>query len=121
MATRRGTKKLAFKISVDDRTGNMSDEALFCRSRGHKWGDKGVTRKEYNELIADGLWADNLYCENNCGKGRKVIWSLRTGEVVKEVRTGDTDESYRMPKGQGRLPRTSARQARGARQLAAFA
>lgn len=116
-----GRPKLGFTIEVDDRTGELSDEALFCRSRGHKWGDKGMTRKEYAQLMSDGLWADNLYCENGCGSGRKIIWSLRTGEILEEKREYPKGGDYLLKKNSGRLPRAAARMARGARQIAAYA
>lgn len=103
-------------LDVDDRTSAMSDQALVCRSRGHKLGEKGMTRRRYQELIKDGMWEDNLYCENGCGFTKTVTWALRSGEVI-GVRTDyPKDGSYLLPReSSGRLRRDSARVARVAR------
>lgn len=103
-------------LDVDDRTNDMSDEALICRSRGHRWEERGKTRKRYQELIKEGYWEDDLVCANDCGYTKLVVWSLRTGEVI-SIRTGyPKDGSYLLPKGStGRLLRSSARVARVSR------
>lgn len=117
--TRR--KALSFDLDVDERTSEMSDQALYCRSRGHKWEDRGITRKRYAELLADGLMEDNMYCDSGCGSTWIVTWSLRTGEVLESKRDYAKGGDYRMPPGQGRLPRGRARIARAARLIPAYA
>lgn len=110
----RGSK-LNFNLDIDDRTNEMSEEALFCRSRGHKWGDRGITRKRYAELLADAMMEDNRYCENGCGSTWRQVWSLRTGEILVNDRDYPKGGEYRAPKGQGRVLRAQARIARFAR------
>lgn len=119
MAGRR-RRALSFDLHVDDRTAEMSEAALYCRSRGHKWGDRGITRKRYTELLKDGLWEDSLYCENGCGGTRSIVWSLRTGEVLEHKRDYPKGGDYLMPKNSGRLDRSQARIARAARQIPAY-
>ena len=107
--------KLKFSLDVDDRTSEMSEEALFCRSRGHKWGDRGITRRRYAELLADGLMEDNRYCENGCGGTWRQVWSLRNGEILVNERLYPKGSDYLAPKGRGRILRAQARIARFAR------
>lgn len=119
MASRR--KVLAFDLDVDERTAEMSDAALRCRSRGHKWEENAMTRRRYAELTAAGLWEDNLYCDNGCGSTWIINFSLRTGEILSSKRQYPKGSEYLMPKGNGRLARDSARIARVARQIPAYA
>ncbi len=120
MANRR-RRVLPFDLEVDDRTSQMSEEALNCRRRGsHKWEEKGMTRRRYNELLAQGLWEDSYVCGNGCKATWRQIWSLRTGEVIEAERRYPTGGEYRMPKGEGRLPRNQARIAYAARRIPAL-
>lgn len=117
--TRRTTRNrnLAFDLDVNEDTKDMSTEALICRSRGHKWGERGMTRKHYNELISQGIMEDRLYCENGCGWTWTITFSLRNGAILDRKRECSRASDYAMPKGRGRLARDSARVARVARQL----
>jgi hypothetical protein len=116
----RKTKKL--ELDVDERTGEMSDAALFCRKNGHAPDERGMTRRRYQELIADGLWEDILYCRNGCGYTRTITWRLNGGAIV-NIKTEYSDKSYLLPKnhGGGRLNRDSARVASVARRIPKFA
>lgn len=118
MATAR-RRKLVAELEVDEATANMSDEALKCRKRGHKWEERGMTRKHYQELISQGLMEDALYCDNACGWTWTITYNLRTGRVLSSVRTPPQNKSsYFMPAGRGRLSRDAARVASAARTLA---
>lgn len=114
-------KKLIAELDVDASTDGMSDEALLCRARGHRWEDRAMTRKRYNELLLDGLMIDAMYCAHGCGCTWEITWSIRDGEVITAKRDYPKDKSYQMPKGMGRLSRKKARVARVARTLAAVA
>lgn len=118
---RKARRVLSFDLGVDERTSQMSEEALYCRKRGHKWGEKGITRKRYTELLAQGLWEDSYYCENGCGGTWRLVWSLRTGEVLEKDRRYPTGGDYLMPRGSGRLSRNEARIAHAARRIPAYA
>jgi hypothetical protein len=119
MATRSRLSKI--NLDVDERTEQMSDEALVCRSRGHKWGDRGLTRKRYQQLIKDGLWEDALYCENGCGYTKSIVWELRSGNIISQTQAYPSDGSYLLAKGfTGRIRRDSARVARVSRQISAY-
>lgn len=117
MATAR-RRKIVAELEVDHDTDNMSDEALKCRKRGHKWEERGMTRKHYQELISQGLMEDALFCDNGCGWTWTITWRLRNGEVITSKRIPPKDKSsYCMPAGSGRLSRDAARVASAARTL----
>lgn len=102
-------------LNVDDRTNHMTDEALHCRTFGHKWTIKATGRKRFTELIADGHAEYNRYCENGCGSTWRQLWDVRTGEVLENDRQYPKNGEYLMRNGSGRLHRTSARVAQFAR------
>lgn len=114
-------RKLIKELDVDERTDTLSDEALKCRARGHKWGDRGITRRQYNELLNEGLWMDAMFCENGCGCTWTITWSLRTGEIVENKREYPRTGDYLLKPNSGRLNRSNARVAAAARRLAAVA
>lgn len=117
MATAR-RRQLIAELEVDEGTANMSDEALKCRKRGHKWEERGMTRKHYQSLISQGLMEDALFCDNGCGWTWTITWKLRNGQVLSSVRKPPQDKSsYLMPAGRGRLSRDAARVASAARTL----
>jgi hypothetical protein len=116
MARRR---KGLVELDVDERTVEMSDEALQCRKRGHFLQEDGMTRKRYQELMAEGLWEDRYSCA--CGRYREIVWVMRSGAVVSD-KSGYRDKSYLLPKySTGRLSRDAARVAWVARRMAQFA
>lgn len=114
-------RRILKSLEVDERTDHMSDEALKCRSRGHKWGDRGTSRRQYNDLLALGLMQDAMYCENGCGGTWTITFKIHNGEIVENKREYPKTGDYLMPKGQGRLRRDNARVAATARRLAAVA
>ena len=102
---------------MDERTDEMSEAALLCRAVGHTWMMRGMTRRRYRELIAEGLWEFDRYCENGCGSTWRVLFRARDGEILENERRYPTGGSYLMKPGSGRLHRNSARAAHVARQF----
>jgi hypothetical protein len=113
------TKRL--NLSVDDRTDKLTDEALFCRTLGHKWAVQAITRKRFQELIALGHSEFRRYCEHGCGSTWRQLWDVRTGEVLENDRSYPSGGEYLMPPNSGRLKRSQARVAQFARQHPSYA
>lgn len=109
------------RLVVDDRTGNLTDQALICRTFGHKWGLSGIPRSRFLSLLAKGQGEYNRYCENGCGSTWRQLWDVRTGEVLENERNYPKNGEYLLPSGTGRMHRTSARVANFARQNPAYA
>lgn len=114
-------RQLIKDLDVDERTSELSDEALVCRSRGHKWEDRALTRKRYAEMLMEGFMIDAMYCGHGCGCTWEITWAVRNGEVIESKREYPRDRSYLLPSGTGRLHRNNARVARAARSLATAA
>lgn len=114
-------KAVRLGLQVDDRTGSMSDEALYCRRYGHKWTVKAISRRRFQELIQAGHNEDNRYCENGCGSTWRQLWDVRSGEVLENERDYPRNGEYLLPTGSGRLHRNEARVALFARQYSAYA
>lgn len=111
----------SLKLAVDERTGEMSDQALMCRSLGHSWQLRAMSRTRFSELIKLGLTENFRYCANGCGSTWRQVWDVSTGEVVEQEREYPKGLEYKMPHGQGRLHRTKARVAAFARQYPGIA
>jgi hypothetical protein len=107
-------------LSVDDRTDGLSDEALFCRSNGHKWALRALSRKRFNELLDLGLTEKYFYCENGCEGIWRYVYRIEDGSVVEAERRYPT-KGYLLPKNSGRLSRAAARVADFARTYKAYA
>lgn len=115
MATRK------FRLQVDDRTDHLTDEALFCRTHGHKWGMKAISRARFQQLIKNGHSEFQRYCEHGCGSTWRQLWDVRTGEVLENDRHYPSGGEYLMPPGTGRLRRPQARVAQFARTHPSYA
>lgn len=107
-------------IEVDGRTAHMSEVALYCRKRGHKWEERGMSRRHYNELIAQRVMEEDMYCDNGCGSTWFLSYSTRTGEILENKRSYPKTGDYLMPPGEGRLDRATARLAHLARRAGSF-
>lgn len=105
-------------IDVDARTESMSDEALLCRTLGHKWELKALSRKRILELLDEGQREFQRYCGNGCGCTWREVWSIREKVRVISERTYPPNNDYLMPAGSGRLRRGDAFAANLARELA---
>lgn len=108
-------------LDVDDRTQHMTDEALHCRTFGHKWAMKAISRKRFQQLIAQGHAEYHRYCENGCGSTWRQLWDVRTGEVLENDRSYPKNGEYLMKNGEGRLRRPNARVAQFARSYPGYA
>lgn len=108
-------------LTIDDRTEDLSDAALYCRTHGHLWMLKGIGRKRFQELIADGHAEYNRYCDNGCGSTWRQLWDVYTGEVLENERRYPSGGEYLLKSGSGRLRRTSARVAQFARMHPGYA
>lgn len=108
-------------LTVDDRTEHLTDEALHCRTFGHKWALKAISRKRFQELITNGHAEYNRYCENGCGSSWRQLWDVHTGEVLENDRQYPKNGEYLLKGGSGRLHRTAARIADFARSYPGYA
>lgn len=115
----RGKNRL--NLRVDSRCDNLTDEALFCRTFGHKWVRKAMSRRRFQELIANGQSEYNRYCENGCGSTWRQLYDVATGEILEQERQYPTGGEYLLPTGSGRLRRNEARVANFAREYPSYA
>lgn len=115
------TRKNRLSLAVDSRTDHLTDEALLCRTHGHRWTIKAISRARFQELIKNGHSEFNRYCEHGCGSTWRQLWDVRTGEVLENERRYPGAGEYLLPSGTGRLHRTQARVAQFARQYPAYA
>lgn len=107
-------------LNIDDRTDGLSDEALYCRTFGHLWVQKGIGRKRFQELIAQGHAEYHRYCDNGCGSTWRQLWDVHTGEVLENDRRYPRGD-YLLKAQSGRLKRSSARIAQFARTYPGYA
>lgn len=115
--TRMPGRFKAPSFQVDDRTSKMSDVALRCRMRGHKWEEASISRRRFAELAKLGQEEENLFCERQCGNTWYRLWDIESETVLEQKRTIPEGDEYKMPVGSGRLRRSAARKAFHARQL----
>lgn len=108
------------KLAVDERTSDLSDAALYCRSKGHAWQEKALSRRRFRELFAQGMSEENEFCPV-CGSTLLRIFDVTDGRIVEQKRTYPGGTEYLLPKGSGRLSRSSARVARFARLYKSYA
>jgi hypothetical protein len=119
MALPAGMRKLLKTLDVDEDTDEMSDAALYCRKRGHKWEEKSITRANYSGMLLKGQMTEQMYCGNGCGCTWQYTYNISDGDVVEVKRSYPKD--YSMPRGHGRLSRQKARIAYIARRIQAAA
>jgi hypothetical protein len=124
MAARTRRSKYALGLKVDERTDGLSDAALYCRMRGHKWEERALGKTRFLELLGRGLSEYHWVCDNGCGWEWIRLWDVHTGEIVGDKRTPPKDDEhgrYTLSPGSGRLPRAAARVAQFARQYPHYA
>lgn len=109
-------RKSKLALEIDDRTGSMSDEALLCRTFGHRWERRSSSRTQALKLIKDGLVEYFRFCGHGCGSTWRQLWDIRRKEIIENQRTYPRNGEYLMPTGQGRLPRGEAFAANFARE-----
>lgn len=93
---------------IDDRTDEMTNNALTCRSFGHRWVMHPTDRTRFLGLLEAGYKEIVVTCANGCGLSLTTVYNRSTGEVVQQVRRY-ADSSYFVPKGTGRMHRSDAR------------
>ncbi len=96
-------------VPVDERTVDMSDEAVYCRRWGHSPTPVPPGAKRRAELEALGQYEERARCLV-CGYTRGEIIDSETGDVVGRL-TPKYPENYRAPRGSGRMLRAVARRA----------
>ncbi len=102
------------KPTVDERTENMTLEALGCRRLGHAWNERPQGKRRRAELRTQGQDASVLTCAR-CTLTIVEITDLETFDVISRKPEGGYPPGYLAPKGSGRLPRREARKAYAAR------
>lgn len=103
------TSKKKFNLTIDERTNNLSDEAIYCRTHGHRWVMQSLGVKRFNELLDEGKSEFKRYCENGCGSTWIQGYDIQTGEVLYNDRSYPTGNDYLLKPNSGRLPRAAAR------------
>lgn len=103
-----GRKKTKVTLDIDDRTEPMSDEALICRTFGHKWERRSSSRTRTLQMLREGLVEYFRYCEHGCGSTWRQTWSITSRSIVENERNYPKNGAYLMPKGAGRLHRGDA-------------
>jgi hypothetical protein len=100
------------RIQVDDRTRNMSREALTCRSFGHAAVPIPVETKERLAAKRRGQRIIQLVCSRGCGYERRIVADWSTCEVISQTTKYNDPGSYLVrEQGAGRIPRQSSRAA----------
>lgn len=112
MAGRRG-----IQVDVDDRTDQMTLQALLCRRYGHAWMPVPQGAKRRAALLKLGQTESVNRCIRDCGVARVELIDLDSWEVISR-RMEYPEEGYLMTgQGTGRLPRSEARKAIFARNV----
>lgn len=105
------------RLDVDERTGAMSETALYCRSMGHRWMLRAASRSHTMKLLRDGVREFDRYCDNGCGATWRQVWDLRQRTIIENERRYPTQGAYLLPPGTGRLHRGDALVAQVAREF----
>src|SRR3954469_6297449 len=120
MTRRRTAKKFNLGLDIDERTNSMSDRALYCRTWGHAWKNRAISRTQVLANLRQGMMEYNRYCDNGCGSTWRQVWSIHERMIVVNDRQYPKNGEYLMPKGQGRLRRGDAWAANLQREIAEF-
>lgn len=115
---RRSTRRVNIDIDVDERTSEMSNQALICRGRGHRWEDVAISRRQTLENLKNGIMEYHTRCK--CGQSIREVWSIRERMRIQHERKYPTT-GYKVPPGSGRLARRDAWAASIVREVALIA
>jgi hypothetical protein len=118
-ATRRRSsvlKKINLDLPVDERTKEMSNQALICRRGGHRWVDQALPRRQTLENLKNGIMEYRKACK--CGYSISETWSIRERMRVESKARYPKGGEYLMPPGSGRLSRAEAFAASVVREVA---
>jgi len=97
-------------LGIDQRTDNMPEEALACRSRMHIWVEVPLTLTALEKMIEAGVVSITSRCANQCGSVWIEVFDPKTWDRIDTKRIYERAD-YGVPKGTGRLPKRSARRA----------
>ncbi len=114
------SKASGFTLQVDTRTDKMSEAALTCRSLGHAWDRRPLTKPRRLELLTQGLTERVRVCLR-CASVRTVVRRLPSYEEVSDSIVYANAHEYLVPKGTGRLARAEADKAMFVREMAELA
>jgi hypothetical protein len=109
-------RRFKIALDLDERTSALSDAALVCRTFGHKWERRALSRSRVTELLKVGCAEYYRYCEHGCGSTWRQVWSFRERMMVENERTYPKNGEYLLPSGTGRLDRAAAREAQFVRE-----
>lgn len=108
------------RLTLDERTGGLDDEALFCRAYGHKWVAKPLTEARLRESLKSGVIDRERFCENGCGSEWHQTLDADDFTVIGTKRIYPKS-GYLIEPGNGRLPSNEARKTEFARSWPQFA
>jgi hypothetical protein len=108
MAARRGPV-----VEVDERTDQMSLEALMCRRYGgrHAWMPVLRSARRRAELLDRGQTESVSRCVRECGARVTELIDLRTGDLISRKIEYPSEGYLIAGPSRGRLPVSAARQA----------
>lgn len=101
-------RRIRLNVQVDDRTAEMTEQALICRSSGHAWVMRAKTRKRTHELAAQGLMEFDRECSNGCGCTWRQVWNVRERIMIENDRQYPQGRDYKVRPGDGRMSRADA-------------
>jgi hypothetical protein len=103
---RRVSRRVNLDIDIDERTVDMSTQALLCRGRGHRWEDEAMSRRQTMENLKSGIMEYRKRCR--CGQSIREVWSIRERVRIVNERKYPKGGLYKLPPGSGRLNRADA-------------
>lgn len=112
-------RRIRLGLTPDERADLISDEALYCRSYGHRWMVKPMSEARLRETLRNGIIENDRFCDNGCGSEWFELLDASTFETVQTKR--HYSANYLLKPNSGRLPRTEARKSRFVRQFPQFA
>ncbi len=114
-------------VPVDERTKDMTEAALLCRSLGHQWVMRAASRQHTLSLLRQGLREFDRECRRphpllpnevlRCGGTWRQVWSIHERMIVENERHYPPAGAYLLPPGTGRLARADAIVAQVAREF----
>lgn len=98
------------KLELDERTAELTDEALICRAADHVWQrvPSSIDRRRelYDLNLCEWIW----HCLT-CGSVRNLVFSRTSGEGKPTINYAEGYLISNKYAGLGRIPRTESRKA----------
>ncbi len=115
---RRSRSKRLAPLVVDERTKDMTTEALVCRGGlNHAWIEIPQAEDDARSNRLLGIAEIKAVCHGGCGGMWVRQWSTLTEPWLLIKNKRDYGANYLVPKGTGRLPKHEARKAYFARKF----